>query len=159
MNTLSGDGEPPHSFTQSLHLWGFLFPCARKVVLLVSMKANYFPYRLCTLEWMCVSKCEYSLYALQVRKCLKWGCFHRGVKEMAVTDKKRLIFLVNCVLVCHPGGQKSQFLQHSRPPQRPKPLPQRGNGVSHTLSNQKEIIILSLYLSPDNWFSSSGDLT
>lgn len=97
----------PHSFPQSLHLWGFLFLCAmtRKVVLLVSMKANYFPYGLCTLEWMCVSKCEYSLYTLQMGKCRR--LFSPWSKRNGGNRQNRLIFSINCVLMC-PGGQKSQ---------------------------------------------------
>lgn len=45
MNTLSRDGDtPPTPFLNLSISKGFLFPCAvtRKVVLLVSMKANYF---------------------------------------------------------------------------------------------------------------------
>lgn len=66
-----GMENPPQLLSSISPSQGFLFPCAvtRKVVLLVSMKANYFPYRPCTLEWMCVSKCEYSLYTLQVGQC------------------------------------------------------------------------------------------
>lgn len=66
MDTLSRDGDPhptptppPSRLAQSLHLCGSLFPCVttRKVVLLVSMKANYFPYLPCTPEWTRASLC------------------------------------------------------------------------------------------------------
>lgn len=66
MNTLSRDGgslpppqhrHPPVAFLNLSISEASSSPCAmtRKVVLFVSMGANYFPYRPCPPEWMCAS--------------------------------------------------------------------------------------------------------
>lgn len=86
MNTLSREGKislPLCLFLQSLHLRCFLFLCVmpRKVGLLISMRANYFPYHPGTVyvcvsvyECTCVSECGYSISARE------WdtNSFHRG---------------------------------------------------------------------------------
>lgn len=138
--TLKGWRTPPHFFSQSLHFWGFLFPCAMtgKVVLLVSMKANYFPYRLSTLEWMCVSKCEQSLhpsggavqevvFTVELERWRKWD-WQSGLILLRRTFLGFIWFWCAVLVASVTAALAS--------PRRPQPLPQRGYGVSHTVRPQ-----------------------
>lgn len=115
---------PPSRLAQSLHLCGSLFPCAttRKVVLLVSMKANYFPYLPCTPEWTRASLCVRAW--MQRLHASGWMAQKRWKSETSKTfiSIKGTISQIHCVPSPPPVAPITSL--SARPHRDANPLPQ-----------------------------------